>query len=283
MAVKERKQITGTTAQIDAYAGHEGQLLWDKEKKTIVGMSGTAGTNYPMASESHTHGVGDVTGLQAALDGKQPKGSYATTTALTEGLNKKENAGVCLPLTGGTLTGNIAISIGGGESLLNRIGRGDPYAGIELASEADYAQGAVLSLRGLTSTKESGSFHLRTAKGAKGALFLRGDMDGSLTWKGSGEILRTSGDPLLQRVTLGASGAKYVAPFTGWLTVAGGTTAKSGNIEIYNEDTEVTYSASMTEKKGWMRCSLFVRKGDTISIIYYDFDKANSYINWAEG
>lgn len=43
------------------------------------------------ANKAHTHAVADVTGLQAALDGKQPKGSYATTTALTEGLAGKAN------------------------------------------------------------------------------------------------------------------------------------------------------------------------------------------------
>lgn len=85
MALKQRKQVTGTTEQINAYAGVEGQLVWDKTKKKWVGMSGTAGTNYPMASESHTHGVADVTGLQDALDGK------ATTKALTDGLADKAN------------------------------------------------------------------------------------------------------------------------------------------------------------------------------------------------
>ena len=91
MAIKQRKQLTGTTAQINAYAGVEGQLVWDKTKKKWVGMSGTAGTNYPMASESHTHSISNVTNLQTALDGKQPKGDYATTTALTEGLAGKAN------------------------------------------------------------------------------------------------------------------------------------------------------------------------------------------------
>ena len=43
------------------------------------------------ANKAHTHAVSDVTGLQSALDGKQPKGSYATTTALTEGLAGKAN------------------------------------------------------------------------------------------------------------------------------------------------------------------------------------------------
>lgn len=91
MAIKQRKQLTGTTAQIDAYAGVEGQLVWDKTKKKWVGMSGTAGTNYPMASESHTHSISNVTNLQSTLDGKQPKGDYATTKALTDGLADKAN------------------------------------------------------------------------------------------------------------------------------------------------------------------------------------------------
>lgn len=73
MAIKERKQITGTTEQINAYAGHEGQIVWDKEKKTLVGMSGTAGENYPLAPKEY-------------VDNKVAK---------------------CLPLTGGTITVGI--------------------------------------------------------------------------------------------------------------------------------------------------------------------------------
>ena len=91
MAIKQRKQLTGTTEQINAYDGVEGQLVWDKTKKKWVGMSGTAGTNYPMASESHTHSISNVTNLQSTLDGKQPKGDYATSKALTEGLAGKAN------------------------------------------------------------------------------------------------------------------------------------------------------------------------------------------------
>lgn len=68
MAIKQRKQLTGTTEQINAYAGVEGQLVWDKTKKKWVGMSGTAGTNYPMASESHTHSISNVTNLQTTLN-----------------------------------------------------------------------------------------------------------------------------------------------------------------------------------------------------------------------
>lgn len=43
------------------------------------------------ANKAHTHAVADVTGLQTALDDKQPKGDYATSKALTEGLAGKAN------------------------------------------------------------------------------------------------------------------------------------------------------------------------------------------------
>ncbi len=125
MAIKQRKQVTGTTEQINAYAGVEGQLVWDKTKKKWVGLSGTAGTNYPVASEKdlagkanarHTHYISDVAALNETLKSKldvtgkavgaivadsansvdwsgvknKPDLSvYATTTALTEGLAGK--------------------------------------------------------------------------------------------------------------------------------------------------------------------------------------------------
>lgn len=43
------------------------------------------------ANKSHTHAVADVTGLQAALDGKQVKGDYATSKDLADGLAGKAN------------------------------------------------------------------------------------------------------------------------------------------------------------------------------------------------
>ena len=139
MAIKQRKQVTGTTEQSNAYAGVEGQLVWNKTTKRWVGMSGTAGTNYPMASERHQHSIANVTDLQEALDSK------ATKTELTDGLAGKANSSHthtvsqitdmpkavlsvngqapnddgnispsqtgCLPLTGGTLTGGVGHSI----------------------------------------------------------------------------------------------------------------------------------------------------------------------------
>ena len=110
------------------------------------------------ANKAHTHAVGDVTGLQSALDGKQPKGSYATTTALTEGLNKKENAGVCLPLTGGTLTGPLYLTE------TNHIWAvvDELYKGLELGGGDTFKNGASLFLRNnnATGSEESGQWGL---------------------------------------------------------------------------------------------------------------------------
>lgn len=106
MAIKERKQITGTEAQIKGYAGHNGVLAYATDTEHLHVLSGTAGTTTKLANVSdipapvdisgkadkvHTHAVGDVTGLQSALDGKQPKGDYATSKALTDGLAGKAN------------------------------------------------------------------------------------------------------------------------------------------------------------------------------------------------
>ena len=120
MAVKERKQITGTTAQINTYKGHEGQIVWDKDKKTFVGMSGTAGKNYPLAPKEYVDNevVKVNTELQktnAEVATKQPKGDYATNAKVTECLAGKEDKGVCLPLTGGVMTGDIVYDAPHGE------------------------------------------------------------------------------------------------------------------------------------------------------------------------
>lgn len=103
MALKQRKQITGTTEQINQYAGVEGQLVWDKSAKTLVGMSGTAGKNYPLAPKAYVDNEvskvnseatkkADKTYVDQQLAKKQPIGDYATNTALTQGLAGKANS-----------------------------------------------------------------------------------------------------------------------------------------------------------------------------------------------
>ena len=217
MAIKERKQITGTEAQIKGYAGHNGVLAYATDTKHLHVLSGTAGTTTKLANMSDIPAPVDISGkadktyVDTELTKKQPKGDYATNTALTQGLagkadktyvdteltkkqpkgdyttntaltqglagltealNKKENAGVCLPLTGGTLTGPLYLTE------TNHIFAvvEDSYKGLELGGGSTYKNGATLFLRNNNATgpKESGQWGLaaHNATSAKEGLLI---------------------------------------------------------------------------------------------------------------
>lgn len=181
MAVKERKQITGTTAQINAYKGHEGQIVWDKEKKTVVGMSGTAGKNYPLAPKTY---------VDNEVAKKQPKGDYATNAQLTEGLAGKEDKGVCLPLTGGLLSGNVLFPVG--NIISNVLTDDNKLSEVVVGSDGHIGDlegvfGAFLALRNAHTTAEidRGSFGLFTRNDDGSVAYaLHGRKNGDLDWGG---------------------------------------------------------------------------------------------------
>lgn len=105
MAIKERKQITGTAAQIKGFAGHNGVLAYATDTKHLHVLSGTAGTTTELANvsdipapvdisgkadktyvdtelakkanSSHTHTIANVTGLQEALNSASTQASNA--------------------------------------------------------------------------------------------------------------------------------------------------------------------------------------------------------------
>lgn len=95
MAIKERKQITGTAAQIKGFAGHNGVLAYATDTKHLHVLSGTAGTTTELANRTdipNITGKADTTYVNAELAKKQAKGDYATNTALTQGLAGKANS-----------------------------------------------------------------------------------------------------------------------------------------------------------------------------------------------
>lgn len=98
MAIKERKQITGTEAQIKGYAGHNGVLAYATDTKHLHVLSGTAGTTTKLANVSDIPAPVDISGkadktyVDTELAKKQAKGDYATTSALTNGLAGKANS-----------------------------------------------------------------------------------------------------------------------------------------------------------------------------------------------
>lgn len=87
MAIKQRKQITGTTAQINSFAGHEGVLAFDKATKHLHVLSGTAGTTTKLANMSdipNISGKADKTYVDQQLATKEAKGT-AYTKAESDG------------------------------------------------------------------------------------------------------------------------------------------------------------------------------------------------------
>lgn len=95
MAIKERKQITGTAAQINGFAGHNGVLAYSTDTKHLHVLSGTAGTTTELANRTDIpdiSGKADRTYVDTELAKKQAKGDYATNTALTQSLAGKANS-----------------------------------------------------------------------------------------------------------------------------------------------------------------------------------------------
>lgn len=95
MTIKQRKQITGTEAQIKGYAGHNGVLAYATDTKHLHVLSGTAGTTTKLANVSDIPAPVDISGkadrtyVDTELAKKQAKGDYATTSALNTGLAGK--------------------------------------------------------------------------------------------------------------------------------------------------------------------------------------------------
>lgn len=107
MAVIARKQLTGSTQKIKEYAGHEGQLVFDKQTKHLHVLSGTAGKTTELANKSDIPAPQDISGkadktyVDQQLATKEAKGTayskvesdgkYSTKTETTQGLAGKAN------------------------------------------------------------------------------------------------------------------------------------------------------------------------------------------------
>jgi hypothetical protein len=84
MAIKERKQITGTEAQIKGYAGHNGVLAYATDTKHLHVLSGTAGASTKLANVSDIPAPVDISGkadktyVDTGLAGKADK-TYVDT------------------------------------------------------------------------------------------------------------------------------------------------------------------------------------------------------------
>lgn len=92
MAIKERKQITGTEAQIKGFAGHNGVLAYATDTKHLHVLSGTAGTTTELANVSDIPAPVDISGKADKTYVDTQLGTKATKTELTTGLAGKANS-----------------------------------------------------------------------------------------------------------------------------------------------------------------------------------------------
>lgn len=147
MAIIERKQLTGTTEQINAYAGHNGQLAFDKTTKHLHVLSGTAGTTTKLAN------VSDIPDVSKYL-----------------------------PLSGGNLEGGLALR----DLSTIDSNTSSYYKGLEVRSAKIWEGGAALYLRnnGATGPRESGSWGI-AAKDANGVDHLLQGIENNLYYEGA--------------------------------------------------------------------------------------------------
>lgn len=126
------------TAPVQSVAGKTGVVTLVKADVGLTQVDNTADVDKPISSATqtaldgkaslvHTHAISDVTGLQTALDGKQPVGSYATTTDLSDGLATKAavvHTHTSDQITDATATGRTLLTAADAATARSAIGAG---------------------------------------------------------------------------------------------------------------------------------------------------------------
>lgn len=88
MAIKERKQITGTAAQIKGFAGHNGVLAYATDTKHLHVLSGTAGTTTELANRTDIPEIPDAStlipksGNRGSISGYETGGTSSGSTVI---------------------------------------------------------------------------------------------------------------------------------------------------------------------------------------------------------
>ena len=119
----------------------------------------------------------------------------------------------CLPLSGGTMTGNIRFTNGAYITELN----GSEYKSIDVANNGWAAGGAGLTLRKADSPKESGQFGLMASNGTQTKTLI-GTPGGSLMWNGVQLVRSVNGTNADSNgnITLNLSSFTFDGSLNGW-------------------------------------------------------------------
>lgn len=134
MTIKERKQITGTEAQIKGYAGHNGVLAYATDTKHLHVLSGTAGASTKLANVSDIPAPVDISGkadktyVDTGLAGKANSSHTHTKSQITDfptipdAILKKGNRGAIAGYEQWTKVGaTTTLNVSSGDSLLMEV------------------------------------------------------------------------------------------------------------------------------------------------------------------
>lgn len=282
MAIIERKQLTGTTEQINAYAGHNGQLAFDKTTKHLHVLSGTAGTTTKLANVSDIPAPVDISGkadktyVDTELAKKQPTGDYATNSALTTGLAGKVNVSDIpdvskyLPLSGGNLEGGLSF-----RDLSTIDANTDPnYKGLEVRSAKTLEGGASLYLRSneATGSHERGSWGI-AAKDTNGVDHLLQGIENNLYYEGA-EVERSIST---SKFSVPSGGTAVERRFSsGLMIITGESSLLKGDSETITFKTPFTsydYAAAVAYNTS---NSVRITSAQKASITFRSLDSVNS-------
>lgn len=242
---------------------------------SIKGATGTAGSSAwgdivdkPTAfpAETHGHAIADVSGLQDALDGKQPAGNYATETALSD---VKETADSAVKTVNGVAptNGNVEIPVPEVDTstLVTKSGNRGALAGYETVAVSSSA--VTINASYNDTTQVTGAVAVTVEPGAEGTSWTKTvslvnasatiTLGDSWVWSG-GEAPTVSENAVLVLhwcndigVANLLEGYKYLKLYTGVLTVGSGPVVITRDgVEIYRLDADVDNPDTVALAKG---------------------------------
>ena len=84
-------------------------------------------------------------------------------------------------------------------------------------------------------------------------------------------------------LTLGASNSSYTAPANGWFCIAGASSSTTSWVQFQNTSAEIGSMAWNTAANNGLKCFVPAKKGDTITIQYYNLKDATLRFIYAKG
>lgn len=168
--------------------------LDDKADLASPALTGTPTAPTPTAGDNSTKVattafVNTKAGNYLPLTGGSITGNLSVSGTITGDVTGTASGN--LPLSGGTMTGTLYFDTGGEAIIQNNLSNSDGFIGIY--GGAGYTNGAYITLSGKNRSSNAGAFSIYANDGVNGTKSLFGRPDGTLTWAGKDVITAAGG------------------------------------------------------------------------------------------